>query len=80
MSKALARALKDRDKAETEVDRVLKRDYPPGTEVTWSKNGVHDGIVIMNGDGDRIKVRNQKTNREFWIYAYTIIEAMELTK
>lgn len=77
MSKALARALTDRSKAEAQVDRILKRDYPPGAEVVWKKNGIHKGIVIQNGYGDRIKVKNERTNREFWVYAYTIIEAME---
>jgi len=74
MSKALVRALACRSKAEAEVGRVMKRDYPPGTEVRWKRNGIHEGVVLDNGYDDRVKVRNARTSREFWIYAYCIAE------
>lgn len=75
MSKALKEALDRRKKAEDDVERVLRRDYPPDTEVEWKKNGLHEGVVLANGLGDRIKVRNRSTGREFWIYAYCIVDA-----
>jgi hypothetical protein len=77
MSKALAVALARRREAEDEVERILRRDYQPGVAVRWEKNGAHQGVVVMNGSGDRIKVRNIRTGRELWIYAYRIVEAME---
>jgi hypothetical protein len=77
MSKALAVALERRREAEAEVERVLRRDYPPGTTLSWKKNGIHEGVVSDKASGDRIKVKNERTNREFWIYAYCIVDAME---
>jgi hypothetical protein len=77
MSKALAVALSRRHEAEVEVERILRRDYPPGTPVSWKKNGIHEGVVLDKASGDRIKVKNERTNREFWIYAYCIVDAME---
>lgn len=77
MSKALAVALERRREAEDKVERTLRRDYPPGAKVVWKKNGVHEGIVLDKASGDRIKVKNEQTHREFWIHAYCIVEAME---
>lgn len=78
MSRALARALEGRRKAQDIIDKVLKRDYPSGTEVAWKRNGIHEGTVVFYGGfGDRIKVRNAKTGRELWIHAYCIVDAME---
>lgn len=77
MSKALVVALERRREAEDRVEHVLRRDYPPGTPVSWKKNGIHEGIVLDKASGDRVKVKNERTNREFWIYAYCIVEAME---
>jgi hypothetical protein len=76
MSKSLARALERRTSAERDVQDILKRDYPPGRSLAWKRNGLHDGVVLQNGYGDRIKVQNSRTNRELWIYAYCIVEAM----
>ena len=78
MSKALARALEGRRKAQAAIDQVLKRDYPSGVEVTWKRNGIHEGTVVFYGGfGDRIKVKNANTGRELWIHAYCIVDAME---
>jgi hypothetical protein len=77
MSKALARAIDCRDKAERRVDLVLKRDYPPETSLKWMRNGLHEGVVIQNGYGDRIKVKNDRTGKELWIYAWNITEAQK---
>lgn len=77
MSKALARALDDRSKAEAKIEGVLKDDYPVNASVVWKRNGLHDGIVIQHGCGDRIKVRNVQSGRELWIYAYCIVDALD---
>lgn len=76
MSKSLARALERRTFAERDVDQILRKDYPPGRALSWKRNGLHHGTVVQNGYGDRIKVRNSRTNQELWIYAYCIVEAM----
>lgn len=82
MSKALALALERRLEAEKQVERVLRRDYPPGTRVTWKKSGIHEGVILDDASGDRVRVRNARTGREYWIYAYCLVEAMaaEVTK
>lgn len=76
MSKALVRALARQDKAENEVERILKTIYPPGTEVRWKRNGIHEGVVVANGYHDRIMVRNERTGRSLWIYAYCIADLL----
>jgi hypothetical protein len=77
MSKALAVALEHRREAEDKIERTLRRDYPLDAQVAWKRNGIHDGIVIQHGCGDRIKVKNIQSGREFWIYAYCIVEAQK---
>lgn len=67
----LEAALANRHKAEEAIEAVLKRDYPPGTQVVF--DGLHDAVVVSNGRGDQIKVRNLKTSRERWLYAYRLI-------
>lgn len=76
MSKSLAVALEKRDKAEQNVEKVLRRDYPVGSEVTWKRNGIHRGVVVHEGSGDRVKVKNDKSGFEYWIYAYCIVDAV----
>jgi hypothetical protein len=77
MSKALARALERRREAEDKVGRTLRRDYPLGGKVEWKRNGLHEGIVLLHGYEDRIKVRNVQSGHEVWIYAYCIVEAWD---
>lgn len=76
MSKALAKALDRRSKANDNITRVLKRDYPVRRKVTWRKNGLHSGHVLDHDYGDRIKVANKRTKNAVWISAYDIVEAM----
>lgn len=76
MSKALAKALSRRYVASRNIEEVLLRDYPDGVDVTWRRNGTHHGVVLDHGHEDRIKVRNYGTDKEYWIYAYCIVDAM----
>lgn len=73
-SLSLRVALRRRDDAEKLIEMALKRDYKPGMSVAWERNGMHFGAVVMNGYGDKIKVRNRNTGKEFWIYAAAIKE------
>ena len=75
MSIALARALERERKAEDDVERVLRRDYPLGAQLKWKRGSLQSGVVLQHGQGDRIKVRNERTGREFWIYAFSVVEA-----
>jgi hypothetical protein len=72
MSKALTKAIDEHKKTAAEMVRVLKRDYPEGGPIRWDRNGIHSGTVVMHSGGKRIKVRNERTGKEFWIYAYSI--------
>lgn len=76
MSESLVRALDRRLLAERDVMEILRRDYPVGHRVAWERSGVHEGIVVSHGYDDRIKVRNTRTRKEFWIYAFHIVNAM----
>ena len=74
MSECLQAALDRKNNAESEVFKILKRDYPPGTPINWERGGSHTGVVVTNTDyGGRIKVRNIETEKEYWIYASDIV-------
>ena len=72
MSAALMKAIGRRDEAEVAMVRVLEREYPVGAEVAWCRNGIHRGTVVMHSRGDRIKVKNERSGKELWIYCYSI--------
>lgn len=76
MSELLAQALLEQHEAEVHLSSILKEEYPVGATVTWEKNGIHIGEVVANAYGDRIKVWNSHTDKEYWIYAYCIVNAM----
>lgn len=73
MSKALLKAIEKQTFAEDHVRRVLLRDYPRLTPIRWQRNGFHRGWVVDHNMGVRIKVRNERTQRELWITAYDIL-------
>ena len=76
MSEPLADALRRQYVAGREVAAVMRNEYPIGADVSWRRNGLHHGTVIRHGRMGGIKVRNSKTNREPWIAAYDIVNAM----
>lgn len=74
MSTDLLLAVGNRRRAELDIARILKRDYPPGAPIAWENSGrEHNGVVVANCYADRIKVRNAATNRERFIYASAIL-------
>lgn len=81
MSTALKRAHNSVLAAEEAEAMVLKNDYPIGSRVRWlrgSNTGLRRcaGHVVMHSYGDRIKVRNETTETEYWIHSYDIIAGM----
>lgn len=65
--KDLRNALLARDQATAEINEILKRDFPPGTPIHFEdRKRVYSGVVVMNGYGGRICVRNNHTGRERW--------------
>lgn len=70
----LREALARRRQAERKVAEVLDLLYPPGAAIQWEVGGIRQrGIVVMNCYADRIKVRNERTNKERFIYASNIV-------
>ncbi len=71
---ALQKALERERSAQKNVSAVLKRHFSPGTRLYW-KMGEHfqRGEVIYTG-GQRIKVHNDRTGREYLINADRIVE------
>ena len=73
MSKALKKAVERHRKTSAEMVEVLERDYPVGAPISWDRHGVRSGTVVMHSCGKRIKVRNEVSGKEFWIYLYSIV-------
>jgi len=77
MSVRLEQALRQEREAEVNAVKVLRREYKRGADVSWKRrHEIHFGTVIRHGEGTRIKVRNRYTNKEYWICAYSIVDAM----
>lgn len=60
--------------AEALLAAYLKKEYSPGTWISWSVGDrTFSGAVTMNCHGDRLKVRNDTTGKERFISAYQIV-------
>lgn len=77
---------KNRDDAARRVATYLRDEWPVGAAIRWrrfaaatSSTGGHcHGVVTGHGGGERIKVRNAVTGREYWIHAYDMdVEAAD---
>ena len=72
---ALAKALELRRKAGAAISAAMKARYGEGAPISWDRHGIHSGSVVMLGHYDRVKVRNERTGKEFWIYANAILDS-----
>lgn len=77
MSKRLRDALVAVHAAQRTADRVLIEDYPVGAEIRWQMGAdctspIYTGTVLMHGYSDRVQVRNDRTQREYWIHAFKV--------
>lgn len=75
MSRLLTKTLTKLHKAEVHAEGVLRREYPVGERVRWERNGFHEGVVTQHGYALNIRVKNAKTEKEFWISAHSITKA-----
>jgi hypothetical protein len=75
MTSSLTKALELRRKASDAIAAAMKSRYGSGARISWNRHGVHTGSVVMLGYEDRVKVRNERTGKEFWIYAHDILES-----
>ena len=66
----------ERDTAERNYERSVKKAFPVGSNIHSGKSGrgIVACTVIDHGHGDRLKIRSQ-TGREYWITAYHVVEA-----
>lgn len=50
--------------------------FPVGSRTTWEKmTGAVCGGEVIDVYGERLKVRNSRTGKEYWIEAYHILKA-----
>lgn len=70
MSAALRTALVALREAERAAHDQMVGDYPAGTPIAWDHKS--RGVALDHGAGMRIKVRNFRTDRAYWIGAYRI--------
>lgn len=65
----LTRLVKQGRLYEEELIRVIQAAWPVGSRITWNGKGPfpQSGSVVMHGYGNRLKVRNERTNKEYWI-------------
>lgn len=64
----LKTALKESAAAQKAVTRLIAEHFPIGSSASWEKSGaLQSGTVVDLDYGDRLKVRNGATGREYWI-------------
>lgn len=75
MSRALVEAVNGAHEAKKNVGNILRRDYPVGAEAAWMR-GKHTcrGRVVAHGYRDRVKVKNDLRDSEYWISAWDIAD------
>lgn len=64
--------------AEKALDDAIAAAFPEDKAITWKRgrgDGVKYGHVVMHGDGERIKVRNDDTGKDYWITLYDVLNA-----
>lgn len=71
----LMRAMRAVRIAEANLGATIKTLWPEGSDVSWQKGRSTSpliGTVIHTGDGS-LRVRNQRTGKEYWISAYDVL-------
>ena len=74
-------ALQEVREAEKRAAIVMLNHYPVGSDVAWDRGGhTQYGTILVTNNyraGDRFKVRNDATGKEYWITFYDIQCAAE---
>ncbi|EKS26510.1 hypothetical protein [Afipia felis] len=71
----LKASLHDRAAANKRIEELLKREFAPGTAVSWrlsESSGLAIGLVTRNCYGDRLEVENVHTGKRRFIRAYQL--------
>lgn len=67
-------ALQERQRANENLERVLRECFPVSAPIAWECNkAICHGVVVTHAYGERIKVRNEVSNTEYFIHAYRIV-------
>lgn len=62
--------------AEEDAIALFNSTFPVSSSLSWEyMNSIQHGVVTQHGYGDRLKVRNQNTGREYWISHYHVYQA-----
>lgn len=56
-----------RDEAQRAVDTEVARVFAVGTKVRVTRNGKVDAVVTMLGSGERVRVWNERSARQYWV-------------
>ncbi|MEE9598180.1 MAG: hypothetical protein V3V96_15520 [Acidiferrobacterales bacterium] len=76
MNLKVRNALRAIDDARSRLRYILMNEYPIGTSIEWQRGTaqVAEGLVLEYApEGNRVKVRNTFSGKEFWIYARDIV-------
>lgn len=58
--------------AEARLAAAIVADYPVGSQILWDHHGHHQLGRVIGHSGDKIKVNNLRTGRQYWIYSFHI--------
>ncbi|NKE69857.1 hypothetical protein [Candidatus Manganitrophus noduliformans] len=60
--------------ADRDLYDAIEKYFPIGASISWKRGGYRqEGKVIRTYD-ERIKVRNNRTKKEFWIHIYDVLQ------
>jgi hypothetical protein len=62
-------------KLDLKICDAIKKAFPVNSEVNFKKgNAEISAIVRQHSDGDRVKIENVYTNKQYWIDAYWLLK------
>jgi len=61
--------------AEKNLESIIKAEFPAGTGVTWSMGGHEQRGVVLSTSRDRLFVENARTEAQYWIGIYDVLDA-----
>lgn len=72
----LGKAVLARNEIENRIDSILRRAFPPETEIKFCLHGIiKNGKVVRNIGGDRLEILNSETGKKRTIFAHQLVQA-----
>ena len=68
MDKQIAILLEASRRATNKLYDGIKFKYKPGTKIIWGRGDYPQEGTVLETSLDRIKVKNDKTGADYWIY------------